>query len=362
MTHPLTGYSTTGAARTAEVRQRETVLVPLPEPVDVPTLAARPRAIGDTSNRTNSGASCRWYRFPVRLHPDSDTWIEVAGELATRSPLREDTTIQILLAGGSNNGAYWDWPLEPEKQSYVRHATLDGFATLNLDRPGYGCSDRPDPTTTDFAVQGFVVHQVIEYLKAGALGHRFNRVIVNGHSMGGMVAWHAASRFRSADAVVVSGVGHNLSEMAMKFVFDAVMPIEDHPGYGRGLGWPPGYFVRRLTPELPKQPSDWYTSMLEDTVMLAELDAIARDSRDASITMAIDVPVLFALGQKDLRWCSATFDCATDPAFLHEASFYKPGADFTSFLIPDTGHLTNKDPGAQHFFERVTSWLRARGF
>lgn len=104
--------------------QSEMELVILPDPVDVPTLAAKPRPICSTSQHTNSGASCRWYRFPVKLHPDRDEWIEVAGELATRQPLTQDTTIQVLLAGGSNNGSYWDWPLEPEKQSYVRHATL----------------------------------------------------------------------------------------------------------------------------------------------------------------------------------------------------------------------------------------------
>lgn len=339
----------------------EAGLVSLPLPTAVTALRDKPRVMSDTTDATTSGASCRTYRFPVKLDPLGSETIEVSGVVATRRPLTEDTTIQILLAGGSNNGSYWDWPLEPEKHSYVRHATLAGFATLNLDRPGYGHSDRPDPAKLDFKVQAYVVHQVVEHLKQGSLGFNFKRVVVNGHSMGGMVAWHVAADYPGIDAVVVSGVGHNLSDLAMGAVFKALVPIEDHPRYGRGTGWAPGYFVRRLSPILPSSATDWYTSMLEDTVMIAELNAIGTDSRTYSITQRIDIPTLFALGQHDTRWCSTTGDCATDPAFLDERNYYKPGADFTAFIVPDAGHLINKDAGAQAFFERVTGWLNERG-
>ncbi|MDO8776284.1 MAG: alpha/beta hydrolase [Burkholderiaceae bacterium] len=337
-------------------------LISLPDPVAVAGINGQPKATSGTTNKTNSGASCRTYKFPVRLDPQSDETIEVSGELATRRPLGEDTTIQVLLAGGSNNGAYWDWPLEPEVYSYVRHATIEGFATLNLDRPGYGKSDHPDPTKLDFSVQGYVVQQVIEYLKEGALGHKFKRVVLNGHSMGGAVAWRAASGYSGVDAVIVSGVGHNIADSAMQAVHGALEPIETHPGYGLGTGWAPGYFIRRLTPDLPKSAAEWYTAMLQDTVMIAELKAIVSDSKDYSITRNINVPILFALGQRDLRWCTSTLDCATDPAFLLEPDYYKPDADFSAFIVPNAGHLTNKDPGARFFFERVTTWLRERGF
>lgn len=337
-------------------------VIPFPQTVSVKGLAGTPRVIGAAAISKSSGASCRNYRFPVKLAPDSEQIIELAGELATCRPLAEDLTVQVLLAGGSNNASYWDWPLDPENHSYVRHATREGFVTLNLDRPGYGKSDHPDPASMDFAAQAYLVHQVLEYLKQGALGYKFKRVVLNGHSMGGMVAWHTASRYATPDAVIVSGVAHNLAINAMDAVLAALEPIETHPRYGAGTGWAPGYFVRRLTSAVPTSAADWYTSMLQDTVMAAELNAMVNDSRDYSITSKISVPVLFALGRYDLRWCTTTGDCATDPAYLEESKYYHPEADFTAFLIPDTGHLNNKDPGAHHFFDRATEWLRERGF
>lgn len=332
--------------------------------IDLPegTSGSSARATSETVLDRNSGIFYRTYRFSVKLNPNSEQRIELHGELATTQNLTANTTLQVLLAGGSNNGIYWDWPMNPEMHSYVRHATKIGFATLNLDRPGYGKSDHPNPELMDFATQGYMVSQVIDLLKDGALGHQFSKVVINGHSMGGMVAWHCASKYRSADAVIVSGVGHNLSEGAMGVVLAAVQPIEDHPGYGRGIGWKPGYFARILSPSVPESAVDFYTFLLQDTVMIAELNTMERDSKDYSITQNIRVPVLFALGQYDKRWCVSASECSLDPVFLNESTYYSPEVDFTSFIVPEAGHLINKDPGAPHFFQAVGEWLQKRGF
>lgn len=340
--------------------QRE--LIALPEPPRLTQENARgARASSTVRYGKISDASCRAYRFPVRM-PGTDEAIELHGELATRLPLDQISCLQVLLAGGSNNGSYWDWPLEPEAHSFVRHATKHGFATLNLDRPGYGKSEHPDPTRTDFASQGDAVRQVVRQLKEGALGHSFKKVVLNGHSMGGMVAWHAASGSDLVDAVIVSGVGHNLSDEAMRYVNANIVPIEEHPSYGLGLPWAPGYFARPISDHPPTDAVDFLTCMLQDTVMAAELFSMVPDSRNAAITRGIRAPVLFALGEKDLRWCTTTGDCRTDPAFLEEAKYYQSDVDFTSCVVPNCGHLTNKDPGAYQFFETVTDWLRRRGF
>ncbi|MGT2509387.1 alpha/beta hydrolase [Cupriavidus basilensis] len=309
-----------------------------------------------------SGIFYRTYKFSVKLNPNSEERVELHGELAATEDITADTTVQLLLAGGSNNGIYWDWPMNSEVHSYVRYATKLGFATLNLDRPGYGKSDRPDPQLMDFATQGYMVGQVIDQLKEGALGHKFSKVVLNGHSMGGMVAWHCASKHRGVDAVIVSGVGHNLSAEAMGIVRAAAQPIEDHPAYGRGMGWAPGYFARAMSPNLPESAVDLFTLLLQDTVMIAELNTMERDSKDYSITENIRVPVLFALGQYDKRWCVSASECSLDPVFLNEGKYYFPGVDFTSFIVPQAGHLINKDPGAPIFFQAVSEWLQKRGF
>ncbi|WP_454763609.1 alpha/beta hydrolase [Cupriavidus campinensis] len=320
------------------------------------------RATSKTVFDKSSGVFYRTYKFSVKLDPDSEERTELHGELATTQDITANTTVQVLVAGGSNNGIYWDWPMNPEVHSYVRYATKMGFVTLNLDRPGYGKSDRPNPELMDFATQGYMVGQVIDQLKQGALGHKFSKIVLNGHSMGGMVAWHCASKHHGADAVIVSGVGHNLSEEAMRIVRAAVQPIENHPGYGRGMGWEPGYFARTMSSKVPESAVDLFTLLLQDTVMIAELNTMERDSKDYSITENIRVPVLFALGQYDKRWCVSAGECSLDPVFLNESKYYSPEIDFTSFIVPQAGHLINKDPGAPIFFQAVSEWLQKRGF
>ena len=333
----------------------------LTDPVKVAGVTGIPRATSDATNVTNSGAWCRTYRFPVKMSPTSTDCYEVFGDFCTNQPLTDETTVQILLAGGSNNTTYWDWPLDPDNHSYVRHATRSGFAVLNVDRLGYGKSDHPDPTKIDFPVGGYVVHQLVQYLKEGALGHKFKKVVLNGNSLGGMVAWYAASQHQSADAVIVSGVGHNFSELALKAVLSAVQPVEENPRYGRGLGWKPGYLVRTLTPTAPESGHDWYTEYLGDTVTIAELQTLMDASRDYSITRNIKVPVLFAMGHHDVRWCTTTGDCTTDPVFTTESSYYGPLARFESFIVPNSGHLTNKSLGAKVFYEKIDTWLHSHG-
>lgn len=363
-TRRLSAYTThtaTAAHRTPDIGGRAEALL-LPDPVPVAPGAPGARAVSASVLKRSTGASYRAYRFRVATQDDGGGTMELFGEMATQHPLRDDSTLVLLLAGGSNNTTYWDWPLHPERHSFVQHATAAGFVTLNLDRPGYGKSDRPDPTTMDFRTQAQAIRQVVEQLKNGAVGHRFRRVIVNGHSMGGMVAWHTAVHPTPADAVIVSGVGHDQPGMSMDAVFNAVQPVEEHPSYGLGTGLLPGYFVKRLSPELPATGHDFYTSLLQDTVMLAELQAIKPDSEDYSITRGIRIPTLFAIGQHDLRWCCTTGDCATDPVFVNEHQKYAEGTDFTRVLIPDAGHLINKDPGAGFFFEQAIGWMKARGF
>lgn len=333
----------------------------LSEPVPASAGAGKVRATSGVFRANRSGAVCRSYKFVVSLGDNEADSIELSGELASKLPLSEVTTLQILIAGGTNNSAYWDWPIDPDKNSYVKHATDQGFATLNLDRPGYGKSDRPDPLRTDFAVQAEAMQQVVQSLRDGSLGHRFQKIVINGHSMGGMVAWRTASAHRCVDAVIVSGVGHNLPDIAMKLVLEGVEPIEGHPRYGEGMGWPKGYFARKFNPALFQIPEASIASFFEDTVMDAELQAIYTDSRTQGITENIQCPALFALGEYDTRWCTETGVCSTDPAYLNEPQHYDPATDFTSFIIPGSGHSNATDGGTEFFAEQVGKWLHDRG-
>ncbi|WP_342131256.1 alpha/beta hydrolase [Hydrogenophaga sp. OTU3427] len=352
--------ATTHMESAADAQPAQTISLPQP-PAAAPG-ALGTREVSASVRKAATGASCKAYRFRVATTATPSGTMELFAEMATQHEIHEDSTLILLMAGGSNNGTYWDWPLDPARHSFVKHATGAGFVTLNLDRPGYGKSDRPDPTLMDFRCQADAIRQVVVQLKSGAIGHKFKRVIVNGHSMGGMVAWHTAVHPTPIDAVIVSGVGHGLSDMAMDAVRHALQPVEEHPSFGLGSGLEPGYFIKRLSPDVPTSAHDLYTTLFQDTVMLAELQAIKPDSENLAITRGIRVPVLFALGRRDLRWCTTTGDCATDPVYVDEPENYTEGTDVSAFIVPEAGHLINKDPGAPFFFEKVIAWMQLRGF
>ncbi|MFC3450377.1 alpha/beta hydrolase [Amycolatopsis speibonae] len=133
--------------------------------------------------------------------------------------------------------AYWDWPFQPRRYSYVDSATRPGYATLNLDRLGYGRSSRPDPETLDFAAGGEAVHQVVAQLRP-----RFRTIVLNGHSMGGLVAERAAER-GGVDAVIISGIPRDRPGGQAKAA-SPFYPAELDPKFA-GKPWAAGYFTTR---------------------------------------------------------------------------------------------------------------------
>jgi hypothetical protein len=97
----------------------------------------------------------------------------VWAQLCSRGPLT-GKPVQVLVPGGDYTHVYWDWPNQPGTYSYVGWATQAGYATLNLDKLGYGLSDHPDPSALDFQTGAYVVHQVVQYLRNGSLGAAFS--------------------------------------------------------------------------------------------------------------------------------------------------------------------------------------------
>ncbi len=126
----------------------------------------QPTTVGGTSP---SGASCQNYYLTVTESPAAAQTYQVWAQLCRRGPLT-GKTVQVLVPGGDYTHVYWDWPTQPGTYSYVNWATQAGYATLNLDKLGYGLSDHPDPSGLTFQVGAYVVHQVVQYLRNGSLG------------------------------------------------------------------------------------------------------------------------------------------------------------------------------------------------
>ncbi|WP_437964192.1 alpha/beta hydrolase [Sorangium sp. So ce260] len=344
----------------------------MPEPVSIDGMPG-PVVADPLGSASPSGATCRGYYFPVTQQEGSSAVHRVFGELCAREQLTSDTPIQILLHGGTYDHVYWDWPYQPETYSYVEHATRRGFATLNVDRLGYGKSDRPDPYALGFPAAGHVTRQLVQYLRRGALRVRFETVVLNGHSMGGITAEHAASEGAGVDAVIISGIAPDRPEPepeaetetegpmdpdAGEDPFYPFYPAEQDPKFA-GEAWPSGYLTTRpdtraaiFLHEGTYEPAIVaLEESLKDTLTVAELSAVRSGPDSSAPAPDVEAPVLHVLGRHDAIACGAAGgDCAAGPA-----------AEDADYIVPDSGHSINVSKGAPLFYERTFAWLAERG-
>lgn len=311
--------------------------------------AATPPA--EASPRT--APDCTSHHVPVTL-PDGSPH-QVYGELCTPRRVLADTPVQLLLHGGTYDHTYWDWP-EP-RQSYVEHAVARGYATFNLDRIGYGRSDRVDGERLDFEVSGYVTHQVVRQLRSGEFGHRYRTVVLNGHSMGGITAQWAASH-GGVDALVVSGLPKHPGPEAepesddQGSPGDAFYPAAQDPKFA-GRPWADNYLTTRpgvreelfLRAGSHRPMTPWLDELLKDTVPAAELAAVGPDTEVEPVP-ELTIPTMYALGRYDALHCAGTGDCTTDP-----------GGRGVDVIVDGGGHSINLTAGAREFYRATFRWL-----
>lgn len=123
----------------------------------------------------------------------------------------------VCIPGGSYNAHYFDIP----GHSLVEAAQQRGFPVVALDRPGYGGSD-PVEGSTRFAANADVLDDAIgELWKEHA--DSSPGVVLIGHSMGGAVAFHIASRTHEWQLLGVSATAiHVEAPDAVLEAWDAV--------------------------------------------------------------------------------------------------------------------------------------------
>lgn len=336
----------------------------------VPGLPGTPVSADVPGTASASGAQCRDYFFPVTESPESPAVLKEFGQLCTSDPaLLGKQPVQILIHGGTYDHTYYDWPYQPDRYNYVRYMTQRGFTTLNLDRIGYGHSDHPPAASMYFDVAANTTHQIVQYLRQGALGKQFDTVTVNGYSMGGLTAQVEAGKFHDVDALMVHAVGHGLltprSTLRLgTFAYPALLdpkfadkPWALDPAYLTSI---PGKRDLFHGPQGTYDPEQLQVEdATKDTMSATELaDITLRTYTDQ--TKNIDAPILWSPGQYDKIWCGTTDDCNTDPMAANEASYYRPGV-FTKYLVQNTGHATLLGYGGVDYLREIVSWLGERG-
>jgi pimeloyl-ACP methyl ester carboxylesterase len=312
------------------------------------------------------GFRCEELSFDVNLSPSDPAVYSVFGVLCSRGSIHQ-RTIQITLHGATYGHLYWDWPYQPETYSYVRRATAEGYAVLNLDRIGIGQSDRPAAAGVDIPANGYVVHQIVQALRGGDLVvHSFGRiraekVVLVGHSLGSVISIQEAATYGDVDGLVLTGVSHTITP-ALNEIFAVLYPANLDARFA-GQNVPGGYLTT-----LPGTRDVFYYPPSRDplvlaideetkeTVTVAELDTAVPA---LFLSPGIHVPVLVVVGDHDRAFCGEP-TCSASGSLAAEAGFFSPDACVETAAIAGAGHDLNLHFQAPTAYDVVLEWMDRR--
>jgi pimeloyl-ACP methyl ester carboxylesterase len=321
----------------------------------VVTLAPSPTVAG---GQAPAQLLCQRETLPVTLPLPDLTVYHVIGYLCGRGTW-SGKTVQVLTPGGSYDHTYWSFPFQPDTYSYTQWATDQGFATFDIDRLGTGQSDLPPAALVTTTSSAYVEHQIVQALRAGAVGgYPAGRVVLVGHSLGSMVSLVEASTYHDVDGVVATGFLHVVDPVGFPQVGATFVPA---------LSAPPGYITTASGTRGP----DFYAQSSADPAVIAvdeslkspESGATLGDmavSLDPTVTRAITVPVLLVVGDHDKLFCDPVtpgFSCASSADVLARESLdYRSAACLRAVVQASSGHSIALHPHAREGFRAMTDW------
>jgi pimeloyl-ACP methyl ester carboxylesterase len=248
----------------------------------------------------------------------------------------------------------------------VRAANAAGYPTLNVDRVGYGHSSREPSVALTATTQAAVVHQLIQKLRAGAIGGTaFPEVILVGQSLGSAVAEVEASTYHDVDGVVLTGATHHVSVADLTAaVLTAAYPAFLDPKFG--LAYHPGYIT---TIPGRRQPVFYAAADTDPAVVAADeadkdvvsatelAEAVVQLTGPASL--GITAPVLVVQGSLDGLFCAGPLssDCSSATAlYQQEAPYFNASADLHTYVLPGSGHDVNLELNTADYRQAVMDW------
>jgi pimeloyl-ACP methyl ester carboxylesterase len=305
-------------------------------------------------------AGCQDMRFPVSVTGLAYT---MSGTLCT--PADGARTVQILIPGGFYNRSYWDIAVDPEVRSFRRAMNKAGYATLVVDRLGTGQSSTPPSVLLTAITQAGAVHQVVQALRRGDLGPRFDKVILGGHSLGSAIAVIEAATYRDVDGVLVTGMAHRLNLLGIVPIFATFVPAAlDTRFSDKSLDL--GYLTTRPGTRFSSlhMPGPYnnavaaYEESTKDVAAPTELVDAALLGTITPFTRLVDVPVLSVMAGSDPTFCGLlATDCSSSEALRRsEQLFYSPAAQLRTLVVKGYGHSFNYAPNAREYHAAVAQW------
>lgn len=292
-----------------------------------------------------AGPMCEEVRIPVAPAEGQPAIYRLVGTWCT--PLDPaGRTVQILVHGFTLSPGYFDPPYQPERYSYARAANAAGYATLTLARLGVAGSDDPPAMDVNTASHAFAVHQVVEAVRAGAVGGApAPRVVLVGHSYGSEVVALSAARFRGADAVVATSFLHPGFDVPEATLFiGSSLPAQLDPAFS-SAALPAGYVTT-----LPGYRQRFYSPSNVDPAVVAMDEATKQTGTYGEIftfgeyfqpgaVAGVDVPVLAVVGGHDPFFCDEMLPCTGPGAIVaRERDWFTGAPCLEAFVQSGAGH------------------------
>jgi pimeloyl-ACP methyl ester carboxylesterase len=268
------------------------------------------------------------------------------------------TAVQVLVPGFTYDHRYFTVPGD---YNYTTAMTKAGWAVLALDRIGTGRSSRPPSDQVTAASNGYVLHQVVQALRAGTFGHEFATVVAVGHSYGSGVVLVEDAAHHDLDGLVLTGMLHTTAPLHAKAIDLFHQASQDELLTDRGP-WPENYATHKPgnrsrlleAPGKVEAPVSAYNEAIKGTATLGEGMTLT-ETYAPELSRAVKVPTLIVVGALDQLF-SGGEDTSTDTVLERERACYGEAAQLEIVVIPDTGHALTIHPSAPEYFAATVEW------
>ncbi len=307
--------------------------------------------------------------IPCLHEPDGEAYTVHANLVAPRDLVRADSpAVTMYLHGLGYSSFFWHLTEIPE-YDYAREQAEQGHVSLVIDRLGNPAhDDLKDGNGTCLPAQADMADQIADALREGNYSTRgvvpkFSRVILAGHSAGGLIAELTQSIFQSAEALAVVGYTHFPSPLALQTFLAAGQDCLTAPQPARGDSGAPNYAPFGRTDK------DFEAGHFHNVEPAVAEVVLRKRNRDAcgdllsglqgligtsAMTPAIVVPVLLISGENDALF-------GPEGSAIETQSSFPQASRLGAVVIKNTGHAVTLGRSHEEFRYLMAQWLAANG-
>ena len=307
--------------------------------------------------------TCRVVDVPVSLSAGDPDDQFVQGQLCALGDPR-GLRVQVLVHGYTLTRSYWDLPYGDGRYSYVDASIARGYATFAIDRIGVGGSSRPPALAVTLDANVWTLHEVVAAVRSGwVTGAPVTDVMLVGHSFGSAISVTEAGRFQDVDAVVATSFLHTLGAGVAPLLI-STEPAQLDPAFAKSdlpLGYVttvPGSRQQFYAPEDTDPQVVAIDEQSKGTGTVGELGTFGAYLLPISDALRVRVPVLLAVGESDLYFCSLGLPCPDAATVVpRERLYFGPLADLTGYVLPGAGHNMALELNAGAATSAILAWI-----